>query len=257
MKRDSGDDTRDRAGRTGSRDWWQDLRHQHIDESTRSEANRNLHLLLPGNIPVLWQDQGSQPLLTPSMFMVSPRGTLKASPGCPGTPPPYLSSDSLFCVEEEEETVEDLESAEALLAGQAPCQRAAAGTSDGSTPQAQPSEGPGSCFSHPHAAQYPPLFLATQRRFLGGRSGAPAITGLSSPRPKGRERSSQQTQHTLATCELDPVHLHPPSLSTPRLPAKPPLGWQCLAEPGVRVRASFSRYLCGLESAEWPWVVVA
>lgn len=163
MKQDSGDDTRDRAGRTGGRDWWQDLRHQHINESAHSEANRNLHLLLPENIPVLGQDQGSQPLLTPSMVMVSSGGTLEASPGCPGTPPPYLSPDSLFCVEEEEETVEDLESAEALLAEQAPCQRAVTRTNGGSTPEAQPSEGPGSRLSHPHPAQHPPLFLAILR----------------------------------------------------------------------------------------------
>lgn len=57
-----------------------------------------------------------------------PKGALKASPDCPGTPPPYLSPDSLFCGEEEEEMVEDLESAEALLAGQTPRQRAVIGS---------------------------------------------------------------------------------------------------------------------------------
>lgn len=54
----------------------------------------------------------------PSMARVSPKRTLKTPPGCPGTPRPYLSPDGLFCAEEEEEVVEDLESAEALLAGQ-------------------------------------------------------------------------------------------------------------------------------------------
>lgn len=39
--RDSGDDTRDGAGRTGGRDRWQDLRHQHIN-CKHLEANRNL-----------------------------------------------------------------------------------------------------------------------------------------------------------------------------------------------------------------------
>lgn len=81
------------------------------------------------------QKQGSQPSLpTPHVgptVRASPKRIPKASPGCPGTPPPYLSPDGLFCREEEEETarvVEDLESAESLLAGRAPSQRAAIGT---------------------------------------------------------------------------------------------------------------------------------
>lgn len=118
-----------------------------------------------------WQDQGSQPSLpTPDagpMVRASPKGIPKASPGCPGTPPPYLSPDGLFCGEEEEETaevVEDLESAESLLAGRAPCQKAAIGTRRWvQTPNRSLARGWGLTSPKSLQPRHPPLFLAIQR----------------------------------------------------------------------------------------------
>lgn len=118
-----------------------------------------------------WQDQGSQPSLpTPDvgpMVRASPKGIPKASSRCLGTPPPHLSPDALFCREEEEETaevVEDLESAESLLAGRAPCQRAATGTRQWvQTPVRSPVRGWGPTSPVHIHARHPPLFLAIQR----------------------------------------------------------------------------------------------
>lgn len=77
--------------------------------------------LFPMGMPWCPSGQVSQPSL-PIHGQSIPKGGPQSTPGMP---PPYLSPDSLFCGEEEEEVaeVEDLESAESLLAGQAPCQR--------------------------------------------------------------------------------------------------------------------------------------
>lgn len=186
-----------------------------MDESAQKPTgiSPGKDLLLPGNIPVLWKDQGSQPLLTPSMVGASPKRTLKASLGCKGHP--LLTFLLIISSVGRKRRWLRTWSQQRLSWQDKPHVRGRMGQVLGPHSQPQPSKGPGSGFSHLHPAQHPPLFLAIQRGFLEGRRGARAITGLSSPqRPKGRERSSQQPQHTLATCELDPVHLHPPSLSS-------------------------------------------
>lgn len=54
MEGDSGNDTRNGAGRPGGRGWWQDLGHQHINASARKPTGISPweDLLLVENVPV-------------------------------------------------------------------------------------------------------------------------------------------------------------------------------------------------------------
>lgn len=173
MEGDSGNDTRNGAGRAGGRGWWQDLGHQHINASARKPTGISLweDLLLMGNVPVPMAGSGLPTISTHprcrSHGLSIPKGDPQSIPSCPGTPPPYLSPDGLFCGEEEEETaevVEDLESAESLLAGRAPCQKAAIGTRRWvQTPNRSPARGWGLTSPKSLQPRHPPLFLAIQR----------------------------------------------------------------------------------------------
>jgi len=226
-----GGDTRDGAGRTGGRDWWQDLRHQHIKASAWKPAG-----IFPGGGFAPHREcpgahgriRAPSHLCPHQTWMPQPNGIPKASPGCPGMPSPYLSPDGLFCGEEEEEmaeVVEDLESAESLLAGQAPCQRTRMGTRSRRLPA--PSEGLASHLPHPHPAQAPTSLSChpemTSSRTRWGSAHRWVLFTAEAQR-KGEMLSVRWAQHPLAgsgepdsTC---PPHRQP---SHPRVPPAPRL----------------------------------